>query len=145
MFSSVVPFPYLKHYACGLIKFYYLIDDWLEEMFITFKREDITWMLHCIFHTVQGNSNAKGKPSTHFGHQCHHAKGRSDSNSGHSQLQLHTCRLAVEKRPRAGFCSFFKKAQSQSLSCWSHPQPEEILSPFLATHWHTITAVCLSH
>lgn len=139
-----LPSSYLQHYARGLIELYNLINDWLEEVFVTFKEKT---RLCCysssaaICTEVRVSSKAQEKPSTYFGHQCRHAKVRSDSNNGHSQLPLRTCHLAGESGAKCRIQTLIFKI----VYYLANPQPEEIPSPFSAHHWNTPTLMYLSY
>lgn len=62
---------YLQHYAGGLIVIYHLVNNWLEEVFITLGEKDrFVMALERRTSTHLGKGERQGTP-TYFGHRCH--------------------------------------------------------------------------
>lgn len=61
---------YLQYYAGGLIVIYHLVNDWLEEVFITFgEKGRLVMALEQKDQQMSGEREMAG--NTYFGHQCH--------------------------------------------------------------------------
>lgn len=69
-------FPYLQYDAGGLIVIYHLVNDWLEEVFVTF-REKNKFVMALEKRTSEHLGKGEGQgPPAYFGHRYHLVEAR---------------------------------------------------------------------